>query len=142
MCDEIVVYASACALRNMMTSTMKLDYSEEEVRSVNLTHSSSPNYAQRQDTGQDVWSWVWMQWMTVTSIVPYHALHVPQHAAVPLSGPLNLVISSALSTETVFAYTVLKLAQLRWTDHVIRMPDERLPKKVFYGELQEGKHTI
>ena len=22
-------------------------------------------------------------------------------------------------------------------DHVIRMPDERLPKKVFYGELHE-----
>ena len=35
----------------------------------------------------------------------------------------------------------LKLAQLRRTGHVIRMPDERLPKKVFYGELQEGKRS-
>ena len=35
--------------------------------------------------------------------------------------------------------TVLKLAQLRCTDHVKRMPDERLPKKVLDGELQEGK---
>ena len=25
--------------------------------------------------------------------------------------------------------------------HVIRMPDERLPKKVFDGELQEGKRS-
>ena len=38
-------------------------------------------------------------------------------------------------------HTVLKQAQLRWTGHVIRMPDERLPKKVFYSELQEGKRS-
>ena len=82
-----------------MTCAMKLDYSEEEVRNVNLTLC-----AQRQDTGQDVWSWVWMQWMTVTSLVPCHALHVPPHVAVSLSEPLNQMISSAPSTETVFAY--------------------------------------
>ena len=38
-------------------------------------------------------------------------------------------------------HTVLQLAQLRWTGHVIRMPDERLPKKVFYGELQKAKRS-
>ena len=82
---------------------MKLYYIEEELRSVNLTRSSSPNCALRQDTGQDVWSWVWMQRMTVTYLVSCHAVHVPQHVAVSLSEPLNQMISSAPSTETVFA---------------------------------------
>ena len=27
------------------------------------------------------------------------------------------------------------------TGHVIRMSDERLPKKIFHGELQEGKRS-
>ena len=38
-------------------------------------------------------------------------------------------------------HSVLKLPQLRWTGHVIRMLDERLQKKVFSGELQEGKRS-
>ena len=35
-------------------------------------------------------------------------------------------------------HTLLKLARLRWTGHVTRMPDEHLPKKILYGELQVG----
>ena len=39
------------------------------------------------------------------------------------------------------AHTLLKLAQLRWTDRVTTIPDERLPKKILYGELQVGKSS-
>ena len=46
-----------------------------------------------------------MQWMTIISIVPSYAPHVPPHVAVSLFGPLNqLMISSAASAETDFAY--------------------------------------
>ena len=38
-------------------------------------------------------------------------------------------------------HTLLKLAQLRLIGYVTRMPEERLPKKVLYGELEMGKRS-
>ena len=38
-------------------------------------------------------------------------------------------------------HAVLKLAQLRWTGHVIRTPDERPPKKVFYENYRREKRS-
>ena len=37
MCDDSVVYASACVLRSKMTCAEKLDLSEEKVRRFNFT---------------------------------------------------------------------------------------------------------
>ena len=42
--------------------------------------------------------------------------------------------------ESVHAY--LKRSQLRWASHVFRMPDERLQKRLLYGELSEGKRSL
>ena len=36
-------------------------------------------------------------------------------------------------------HSVLKKARLRWAGHFVRMLDTRLPKRLFYGELAEGK---
>ena len=38
-------------------------------------------------------------------------------------------------------HTLLKQTQLIWTGHVTRIPEERLPKKILYGELQMGKRS-
>ena len=37
--------------------------------------------------------------------------------------------------------TLLKLAHLRRTGHVTSIPNERLPKKILYRELQVGKYS-
>ncbi|BHF83734.1 hypothetical protein SprV_0902688000 [Sparganum proliferum] len=35
-------------------------------------------------------------------------------------------------------YTMLRQMQLRWSSHLVRMDDERLPKRLFYGDVATG----
>ena len=59
--------------------------------------------------------------MTVTSFVPCHTLHFPQHVAVSLSEPLNQ-ISSAASTEKVFLWWFLLFYVLVFKCFVLLAP--------------------
>ncbi|KAI8493130.1 hypothetical protein Bbelb_291340 [Branchiostoma belcheri] len=38
--------------------------------------------------------------------------------------------------------TILLQRQLRWTGHLIRLPPNRLPRQVLYGELTHGRRTV
>ena len=52
---------------------------------------------------------------------------------------LNQEVLERASTTRIEA--IIIKAQLRWTGHVIRMDESRIPCQLFYGELTEGKRN-
>ncbi|BHF64202.1 hypothetical protein SprV_0200720100 [Sparganum proliferum] len=41
-------------------------------------------------------------------------------------------------TRILSIYTMLRQMQLRWSGHLVRMDDERLPERLFYGDVATG----
>ena len=52
----------------------------------------------------------------------------------------NTEVLSRVSLPSMF--TLLRRRRLRWTGHVCRMQDGRIPKDLLYGELSQGKRAI
>nr|VZI25718.1 unnamed protein product [Spirometra erinaceieuropaei] len=63
----------------------------------------------------------------------------PTNTATPTNAPQISVNGTQLQVVENFSiYTILRQKQLRWSGHLVRMDDERLPKRLFYGDVATG----
>ena len=52
----------------------------------------------------------------------------------------NVEVLARASSDSI--HTHLSRRRLRWIGHVKRMDDNRIPKKIFYGEIRRGKRKV
>ena len=72
---------------------------------------------------QRIWNW--------SSIHLRKIAHIKWQENIPITDVIERCDISGIEA-------FLQAAQLRWTGHVIRMDDSRIPKRIFYGQLQHG----
>lgn len=84
--------------------------------------------------------------MTILYMYLLHVKLLDQFHQRCLQKVLNIKWFDRISNEQVLQQTkmpsidsLLTKAQLRWTGHIVRMEDTRLPKQIFYSELSEGQ---
>ena len=75
------------------------------------------------------------------TVYQWHAKRLNHFHTSGLRKPLKIKWQDLKRAGMHSVHTLLKLKQLRWTGHVTRMPDEHLPKKILYGELQVRKRS-
>ena len=82
------------------------------------------------------------------TIYSHHANKLNHFHTVSLRKILNIKWQDTIPDTEVLTkadlssiHNLLIKSQLRWADHVVRMPDYVLPKQLFYGELQSGKRS-
>ena len=68
-----------------------------------------------------------------------HALPTPDSRHHMASYGANTEVIDQCGTCGIEFY--IKRAQLRWSGHMIRMTDDRIPKALFYGQLKTGCRT-
>lgn len=83
-----------------------------------------------------------------TLLYAYEIWTVYQRLKLPQKTPKIRLQDKILDTEVLkkanmqMVHPLLKLAQLRWTGHATRMPDERLPRNFFLLRLAGRKVLI
>ena len=73
-------------------------------------------------------------WSVRPSVCPSHN-RVKWQDRIPNTDVLNTCVIMGIEA-------FLLKAQLRWVGHVMSMPDSRIPKQVFLGQLASGKRNV